>query len=182
MALGPTRAHINWLIDSRHKNQTETARLHGLLRRYKGHFHGSRSRKAHILVAVAFSLWRAAFLAEKAEDKDATSLGHAETFLQTLLVDNAINYQQDRKARKWTYRFYMDASRSQLEKLGTFWPDALSILNNRAAGKKQRSTDRWNRRHDAFVRGVDLLEGELRTAAQSKLAKSRRAILRRIAG
>jgi len=57
--------------------------------------------EAKTLVSIGFSLWRAAFLADKSGDLKETN-EHATYFLGEMLETNAIAFTQDRKARGFT--------------------------------------------------------------------------------
>ena len=67
----------------------------------------------HLLLGVAFSLWRAAFLIEG--DRPLSTMNkHAKYFLGLLLWDNAINYLQDRRTRAWTGGYYLNNANFRL--------------------------------------------------------------------
>jgi hypothetical protein len=61
----------------------------------------------HLLLAAAFSLWRAAFLMEGQRDRQLVN-EHAKQFLDVLLWDNAINFPQDRRTHGWTGGYYLN--------------------------------------------------------------------------
>jgi hypothetical protein len=106
-------AHIAWVIESRAATQKTALRLYQLLKEFPG---AGSTDEGRALVAVAFSLWRAAFLADQA-DPPAAESAHAMAFLERMLVDNAIGYAQDRNARDWAFRYYLDNARTRLEEL-----------------------------------------------------------------
>jgi hypothetical protein len=116
----PDSEHLQWLIESRAANQRSSLRLLKLLREYpkevKAH---ANCIAAQRLVSVSFSLWRAAFLTDRNEDDDG--LAHAKDFLERLVVDNAINYPQDRSARDWSWGYYMTNAYLQLHEIQTDW-------------------------------------------------------------
>src|SRR5437868_6737279 len=100
-------AHLEWLVQSRMRNQNACLRLFDTFEKYpeqakNKEFHS----QSQSLVAVGFSLWRAAFLADKTGMREAV-FADARAFLAQLLTNNAVNYPQDRAAREWTFNYYM---------------------------------------------------------------------------
>jgi hypothetical protein len=69
--------------------------------------------QAERLLGVCFSLWRAAFLADRT-GKRTKIIEHAQEFLERMLVDNAITYPQDRVTREWTFNYYLRSARDSL--------------------------------------------------------------------
>lgn len=67
-----------------------------------------------LLVGVAFSLWRAAFLADSARDWQENA-SHSKKFLGMVVKDNAITYSQERDARFWTVGYYLNNAFLRLE-------------------------------------------------------------------
>ena len=108
-------AHLEWLIDSREANQRASLQLHKLITAHMADVKTKKplSIKAQVLTAVCFSLWRAAFLADKTGTHDAT-IDDAYAFLGKMLTDNAITYPQDRASREWTFNYYMEAAKNSL--------------------------------------------------------------------
>ncbi len=66
-----------------------------------------RMHSFHLLVGVAFSLWRAAFLLRPDRQLRSVSTA-ADHFLHTLCRDNSINYAQDRDNCHWTVGYYLN--------------------------------------------------------------------------
>jgi len=91
------------------------------------------------LIAVSFSLWRAAFLADKTS-KRSEVFEHGRTFLEKIIEDNAISYPQDKHSREWTFNYYTRNARSSLQQLAQFWKDAAPEYE----GKKRTPADRWD--------------------------------------
>src|SRR4051812_43100849 len=88
--------HLEWAIESRAKNQRACLRLLNLFEAHEDFWKSKEaSRAAQDLVAVAFSLWRAAFLAEKS-GKRSEVFAHGREFLRRIIEDNAISYVQDK--------------------------------------------------------------------------------------
>jgi hypothetical protein len=99
--------HLEWLVKSRSANQQAALKLFNLFEEYPEQLKSSGlSRKAQSLVAACFSLWRAAFLADKTGKRNAV-FEDSRSFLAKMLVDNAITYPQDRGAREFTFNYYM---------------------------------------------------------------------------
>jgi hypothetical protein len=154
--------HLTWLIEGRAANQKASVKLLRSLRS------GSKKLKteefqiiAQKLVAVAFSLWRAVFLADRTADKNG--LKHADNFLEKVIIDNAINYVQDRNARDWSFGYYMSNARFQLDQLSDRWPDLYP--EGTRPRKPQR---RWDHYQKAFENAVDQFEKDLGPDAQQR--------------
>jgi hypothetical protein len=106
--------HLEWLIESRAKNQRASGKLYRLLEEREPQIKEKDiSRMAQSLVAISFSLWRAAFLADKT-GKTRSVFDDAKLFLGKMLIDNAINYSQDRAAREWTFNYYISVAEDHL--------------------------------------------------------------------
>jgi hypothetical protein len=113
--------HLAWLVESRAINQRGALKLFRLLEKHPDKMKSSDlSMVAQNLVAVCFSLWRAAFLADKTGTRHAV-LQDARTFLGKMLTDNAITYPQDRSAREWTFNYYMNNAKDCLMHLSDRW-------------------------------------------------------------
>jgi hypothetical protein len=155
--------HLTWLVKSRAANQQSALRLFDLFERYPKRISGRDfSKTAQILVAVCFSLWRAAFLADKTGKRHAV-VEHAKTFLGKMIIDNAITYPQDRNAREWTFNYYTDNAKGGLLTLAKRWNSVGAVLAAKRKVPKGSTTSqrRWNRYHDAFENAVECLTAEL---------------------
>ena len=65
------------------------------------------------LIAAAFSLWRAVFLADK--DRGPIPLRQAQlAFLATVVTTNAVNFSDDRNNSPWSVTFYMENAKQRL--------------------------------------------------------------------
>ena len=106
---------LEWLVDRRSKIQQLLLDIYSLDSK------PSRSMAFQLLVGVGFSLWRAAFLAE-GEHASTKIQEHSRNFLKTLIIDNAINYAQDRSNFAWTFGYYVNSAYFRLsffdEKIG----------------------------------------------------------------
>lgn len=157
----PSAEHLRWLIDSRAANQRVSLKLFDLFKKYPNDFdHMGLQFSAQALVAISFSLWRAAFLADRSGKRDAVA-EDSEWFLGKMLVDNAITYTQDRAAREWTFNYYVSNARYRLQELGGMWPEILKEELNPPRGEVTAAC-RWDRLHEAFAKAVECLAAELR--------------------
>ena len=66
-----------------------------------------------LLVACAFSLWRAAFLCTRASDWKS-NMKNADDLLHTLLEDNAFLYPQEKRTKSWTAGYYLNNARLRI--------------------------------------------------------------------
>jgi hypothetical protein len=74
--------HLSWAVESRAKNQRSAVKLYRLFSEHEEHWKSkSMSVAAQSLLSVSFSLWRAAFLADKTA-KRAAVFSHAKIFLE----------------------------------------------------------------------------------------------------
>lgn len=159
-------AHLTWLVGSRSRNQQAALRLFEFLNVHeKVAKTDSFNTDAQRLVAVCFSLWRAAFLADRTGIKHA-AFADARAFLGKMLIDNAINYAQDRSAREWTFRYYMDNAKEGLIAVGNRWPEVKKILSRKKSsiGRSTSPQRRWTRHQDALEAAINFLAIDLKAA------------------
>ena len=143
--------HLEWAIQSRSRNQMCSLRLLALFHEYEASWKTKKwSRAAQDLLAVAFSLWRAAFLADKTS-KRADVFSHAKSFLEKMVEDNAIAYLQDKNSREWTFNYYTRNARYFLQTLAQFWPQQVPAYQ----GKKRDPMERWTYCQDLLDQAVD---------------------------
>jgi len=155
--------HLAWAIESRYRNQKCALRLLGLFMKHEELWKTQTwSRAAQDLLAASFSLWRAAFLADKTAKRVAV-FGHGIEFLEKLIEDNAISYVQDRKSNEWTFNYYTRNARSSLETLHQHWPDQAPPY----VGKKRTPVERWDYCQNQLDQAVLGFE----KAAEDSLAK-----------
>jgi|GEM_PF-1873136 len=139
-AAGNKLKHLEWVVQSRHSNQLCALKLLSLFYEHEERWKTKKlSRAAQDLSAVAFSLWRAAFLAEKS-GRRASVFEHGKTFLERVVEDNAISYPQDKKSFEWTFNYYTRNARSSLTILHQYWPGQVPMY----VGKKRNAKDRWD--------------------------------------
>jgi len=165
--------HLKWLVRSRAANQQAALELFKLFEQFPEQLKSAAlSRKAQSLVAACFSLWRAAFLADKTGMRKAV-FEDARSFLGKMLVDNAITYPQDRSAREFTFNYYMtNATEALLRFSEQRWPQIDSALNTKWGVLKKRKVvgafattlpqRRWDKVEYAFEVAIDCLRGHLK--------------------
>lgn len=176
--------HLTWAIESRHRNQVCAVSLLGLFMEHEQLWKTRIwSRAAQDLLAVSFSLWRAAFLADKTAKRVAV-FSHGVEFLEKIIEDNAISYLQDRKNNEWTFNYYTRNARSALETLHEYWPQVPPYV-----GKKRTPVERWDYCQNLLDQAVvafkkeaedlaakkqqSVQKQETRVAAKARRAKSR---------
>jgi hypothetical protein len=132
--------HLGWAIKSRTKNQTCALRLLALFEKYEKTWKTKKySRAAQDLIAVSFSLWRAAFLADKT-GRRADVFDHGRSFLEKVIEDNAISYPQDKNSREWTFNYYTRNARSSLQELAKSWNGVAPSYE----GGTRKPSERWD--------------------------------------
>lgn len=160
----PNHQHLEWLIESRAANQRSTLSLHALLDTHFEALHQSpdQAKVIQLLAAVCFSLWRAAFLADKTGIREDT-LDDVRNFLGKMLTDNAITYPQDRTSREWTFNYYMNSARSFLLEPAKVWPVVADTLSSKKTVKNGTSSSsrRWDRHQEALCVALENFQSEL---------------------
>src|SRR5262245_56516567 len=99
-------SRLRWLVDNRSRIQEL---LLSLYERAPASWdgHDEFAGRYQFLVGAGFSLWRAVFLIDE-ERKAPTVANDAAQFLRILIADNAINYVQEDKTRKWSGGYYVN--------------------------------------------------------------------------
>ena len=154
----PKASHLEWLVRSRERNQAAALKVFKLFEDHsKSIKHFDNAALAEALVAISFSLWRAAFLADKSGAK-GKSLDDAGVFLGKMLHDNAINYPQDRASHEWTFNYYVSNAHFRFPILTKHakWPD---FLNDKP--KFQTPKERWEYYQTKLEKAVELFEKRL---------------------
>jgi hypothetical protein len=85
----------------------------------------SEGKVFSVISAVAFSLWRAAFLADAATREWPQVLCDAQELLETVLATNAVAFATEHKLQGWTAGYYLKNAKLRL-------PEALTFQNARA--------------------------------------------------
>ncbi len=145
--------HLAWAVESRARNQRSCLRLLTLLRTYE-HFWITQdlSKATQDLIGIAFSLWRAAFLADK-KGKRETIFAHGVDFLEKVIESNAISFATDMNSNEWTFNYYTKNARSSLTLLANRWP-GLPLYE----GGSRTPTSRWNYCQNLFDQMLDGFE------------------------
>ena len=161
----PFADHLKWLVESRKQNQEVAAHLYTLLtpKCWKS---ASLGYEAKTLVSIGFSLWRAAFLADKSGALAETN-DHSKWFLGEILETNAINFPQDKKAKGFTFNYYLANVRFRLVEFKddhrSFDVDAR--LLKRGGLIKLKPAERWRAYQAAFTDAVAHFEKRLKAKA-----------------
>lgn len=161
------REHLEWSIQSRARNQSCSLRLLGLFHDYPNFWKTKKyAQAAQDLTAVAFSLWRAAFLAQKT-GKRTEVFAHAKIFFERVIEDNAISYPSDKTSREWTFNYYARNARSSLETLHASWPE----ICQKYVVVTRKPTDRWDYCQMLLECAVDKFESHLKSRSLTKAPK-----------
>ena len=163
--------HLEWAIKSRAKNQRACLDLLRLFEEYEDIWKTKDySKAAQDLIAIAFSLWRAAFLAEKS-GKRSEVFAHGRDFLAKLIEDNAISYVQGKNALEWTFNYYTKNARSSLTLLYSYWEEVPKYQ-----GKARPARERWDYCQELLDTAIKSFEASLSTKASDleERAKARK--------
>jgi hypothetical protein len=117
-------AHLKWLVVNRSQNQATSLALFNVLESHSDHVKNPATDVAQALVGVTFSLWRAVFLTDRQDTLDGT-ITDARAFLGRLIIDNAINYPQDRSLRDWSFTYYLSNARYRLRGISLILPEVV---------------------------------------------------------
>jgi hypothetical protein len=114
MTTKPDVVHLKWAIDQRAKIQHTLLALYEYVRQSdRDQIDCAAERLLDPLIAAAFSLWRAVFLAENV--REANSIHEAQdNFLATVLATNAINFPDDRRNSAWTVSYYLENAKHRI--------------------------------------------------------------------
>jgi hypothetical protein len=162
--------HLEWAIRSRSDNQLCSLKLLKLFYAHEALWKTKKlSRAAQDLTSVSFSLWRAAFLAEKS-GKRADVFDRGKAFLEQVIEDNSIGYAVDKKSRDWTFNYYTRNARSSLQTLNKYWPKEVPKYQ----GKTRNAVERWEYCESLLDQAVVGFESYL-TTLKVKAKKAPRA-------
>lgn len=158
-----TVEHAEWLLKARAENQNLLLRLFEFGNKNGGVFKNDPERRAlfSLLLGVAYSLWRAAFLSNTIRTWKRTFEG-ANNLLLSLIEDNAVTYAKERHTEEWMGGYYLNNAafrllwvRGNLQHLAPDTKDhpaliALDQLNNSGIEIKERSTKVWEVLNEAL--------------------------------
>lgn len=136
--------HLEWLIERRSDVQ------HTLFALYKYVSSGSEvHRHTDDLIASAFSLWRAVFLAETDRDWSSVNKGQRD-FLAKVIADNAISYADDKSTRAWSVAYYLDNAKFRLDgpSQDLFDESPPLTFQHTKHGATAATRDEWDKVHD----------------------------------
>jgi hypothetical protein len=159
-----TPEHLEWLVESRSRNQRACLEIFKKIEQYPGKAKSKKYRtRTYFLVSAAFSLWRAAFLADKSGEEGSEVFTDARAFLAQIITNNAITYAQDRASRDWTFSYYMLSAANSLAKLAEKWPEIATVLSKYEKVEKgtTKARRRWNRHQTALETAIELYAAEL---------------------
>jgi hypothetical protein len=167
-------SHLKWAIDKRYQNQRCSLQLLTLLTIHERQWKTKKfARAAQDLISVAFSLWRAAFLADKTGKRERV-FDEGKEFLEKIIEDNTISYPQDKKSKEWTFNYYTRNAREALQVLNRHWPEQVPPYG----GGPRIPTDRWEYCQSLLDTGVTNFGNLLREIEedndQAKKAKETR--------
>ncbi|WP_437309493.1 hypothetical protein [Sorangium sp. So ce388] len=169
--------HLTWAVEARARNQRSALRLLALFTTYRAKWISQRgARTAQNLLAVTFSLWRAAFLADKKATR-AEVFDDAVEFLERLIADNAISYPQDRKSNEWTFNFYTKNAKAALRELAD---SGFSLVKVKPYEEQIRTPiERWEYCQDLLDEAIAGIEAAVtaprRGAKQAERARTKHA-------
>jgi hypothetical protein len=109
----PDIGHLAWAIDQRAEIQRTLLALYEFVRRRRPPQPFHENYVLGYLIGAAFSLWRAVFLAETFRD-DVSIHGSQENFLEKVITDNAIGFNDDKQNRHWTVGYYLENAKFRL--------------------------------------------------------------------
>jgi hypothetical protein len=118
----PDFDHLRWAIEQRAEIQRTLLALYEYVRKKKAPGSSYASPQVYILdqlIGAAFSLWRAAFLAETfRSDEDIHE--SQEAFLAKVISDNSITFSDDKLSRAWTVGYYLDDAKLRIERTSSY--------------------------------------------------------------
>jgi hypothetical protein len=104
-----------WLVPQRSKVQAQLLRLYQLMDEVKDRqklFESDREWTAlQLLIGAGFSLWRAVFQAQSDLDH-SLNFDEAKKFLELIILDNAVNYRDEKKS--WSFGYYLNNAKFRL--------------------------------------------------------------------
>lgn len=164
--------HLEWAVEARARNQRCALRLLTSFKEHREKWTSKRkARAAQSLLAVTFSLWRAAFLAEKT-GKRTEVFSAAVEFLERLIVDNAIAYPQDRRSNEWTFNYYTKNAKAALQELAASWPSLVGPYDE----KTRPSVERWDYCQNMLDEAVIAFEKDVTSPQSFSTSIARRTI------
>jgi hypothetical protein len=141
--------HFRWLINARHQVQTLLADLYAFSTEHPELEERKLDRLLYgHLVAIAFSLCRAAFFAEKPRDWPDVFKGLNKA-LAKLIMDNTFLYPDEKASGSWTVTYYLQNARLRI----------FYVTEKHA--KQLKQDDEYRRLFEAIDEGFDRTTKEL---------------------
>jgi hypothetical protein len=156
----PNPDHLKWVIEGRAETQRTALRLYRIFRNQENALNSDFGFEARTLVSVAFSLWRAVFLAERNSEIELKNKS-AKLFLSKMLETNAITFAQDFDSRDWSFVYYVQVAQLFLLRLRDNRKSPIE-LSTRVGTKK------WDQLQRLFDEEIDWLEHQLKPKKKKK--------------
>lgn len=170
--------HLQWVIASRQKNQACSLRILKLLTDYKKQWNTKGlSYFSQELISISFSLWRAAFLANKI-GKRSIVFAHGVKFLNKVIEDNSIAYAQDKDSNEWTFNYYTKNARHSFEYLYKIQEKIHPYLIPKYERVNRNPRERWEYCQDLLDQTVSSFENYMKEHYR-KLQKSTNSEVKR---
>jgi hypothetical protein len=170
---------LEWQIDRRAKIQGLLFEMHAFLERHAefpndetdpDYWHAMKR-----MVAIAFSLWRSAFLTNGSGDRKKI-YKNTKDFIYKVLTHNAITFADDHSLSELTISYYNNNARYRLERMFLHNEDLLQIPSLqridylRQEGKvdleKMKPDELWDDLYQALIDCFDRFEEDWRAKAR----------------
>lgn len=160
---------IGWAIGARERSQRLLLALYRCGETRRDDLPDTREGRAFLtLVGIAFSLWRAAFLADAPTRDFRQALGDAQTLLGAVLSTNTVAFGTEHHLQGWTGGFYLNNAKLRLEAVLTLAVEAGRATDadvQRVASISLFGTnphDTWSRLCEEAERIIELFDFEAR--------------------
>jgi hypothetical protein len=143
---------LAWAIGARERSQRLLLALYGFGKeKGYGSPESEEARVFSVLVAVAFSLWRAAFLADAPTRTWPEALDDVQEFLKTALRTNAIAFSTEHARQGWTAGYYLKNALLRLQDVLQSRVESGHALAEDVA-RVRRISLMWTDPHDTWTR------------------------------
>jgi len=110
----PDIRHLTWVIDQRAKIQHTLLALYEYVQKnVPEHRDWVKPSLLDDLIAAAFSLWRAVFLAQNVRTVESIHASQKD-FLASVIANNAIGFSDDKRNSAWTVSFYLENAKHRV--------------------------------------------------------------------
>lgn len=142
----PDVEHLKWAIDQRAKVQHTLLALYSYVSAIAPDEPWSAKEEViDALIAAAFALWRAVFLAEEPRT-DQNRRKAQRDFLATVVSTNTITFSDDRRSSAWSVGFYMATASTRIISAAGL----MDNMNENKDGQAIFSYMRWYSDHLPF--------------------------------